>query len=144
LASYDYPMHQRVEPLLLVFVGCSVGTLLRAVILKVALVPSTLRAHEKLSLRMLHAVPVGLLTVNTLGCFLAGYLLVGPLRAPQRARMRALVVPGVLGGLTSYSALIAAGHAMWLLNRPCAVIEVFAAVLVGLGAAWGGALVARS
>lgn len=59
--------------------------------------------------------PWGTLVVNLLGCFLAGLLLVWlEGRGPSALWWRAFLMVGVLGGLTTWSALIVE---MTLLNR---------------------------
>ena len=83
--------------------------------------------------------------LNTAGCALAGWLLTGPLSGLKRPRARALLVPGLLGGLTSYSALIGDAHELWASqHRPLlSVLLVTAALVVGLLAALAGSRVAR-
>jgi fluoride ion exporter CrcB/FEX len=55
----------------------------------------------------LHAVPWWLFAVNTVGVFVAVVALSGPLRGRSPDDFwRLFVVTGVLGGLTSYSAVV--------------------------------------
>jgi len=86
------------------------------------------------------AFPVGTLVVNVLGCLAIG-LVVGLTenRGPLSAEARVLILAGVLGGFTTFSAfgfetveLVRAGHA----GR--AASNVLLQVALGLGAVWGG------
>jgi fluoride exporter len=136
-------MHQRLRLLALVLVGSAMGTLIRACVIRLWL-PSSATVPRRHTSFEWHLVPWGLLLVNTVGCLVAGWLLTGPLRGSERPLWRAFAVPGILGGLTSYSALISAGHLIWSSNRFFAVLVVTAAVLAGLLAAFAGARMART
>jgi fluoride ion exporter CrcB/FEX len=57
--------------------------------------------------------------------------------------VRAFVVPGILGGLTSYSAVFTDAHTLWTLEPVAAAVLVAGSVLVGVVAAWAGQRVAR-
>jgi fluoride exporter len=61
--------------------------------------------NEWFRLRAWSALPWATLTVNTVGCLLAGMLLVWlELRGPQSLFWRNLLLVGFLGGLTTFSA----------------------------------------
>jgi CrcB protein len=73
--------------------------------------------------------PWGTLTVNLLGSFLAGFLLAWlEGRGASALLWRAFLMVGVLGGLTTFSALMVE---LWLLQR-------------GNGPHWGGVYLAAS
>jgi len=93
---------------LTVFVGGFVGTSVRALILEAnAHLSTTMGAFPR---PVSYAYPMRLMAINTVGVFLASWLLHGPLRHPERIRARLLLLTGTLGGLTSYSALVTEGH----------------------------------
>jgi len=76
------------------------------------------------------------LTINILGCFLIGLLT--PLVGPQRPSWFIFVIPGILGGFTTFSAfgyetlkLAEAGRGV------LAGVYVVASVGLGLAAVWG-------
>ena len=88
--------------------------------------------------------PFGTLTVNLLGCFIIGLLsqLVesyGILSADTRA----LLLPGILGGLTTFSTF---GNETMNLFRGAESLLAFANiganVILGLGAVWAGRVLA--
>jgi len=80
--------------------------------------------------------PWATLSINVAGCFLIGFLM--PL-VEQRPLWLALVVPGLLGGFTTFSAF---GHETWrLAESGRAVLGAVYVVLslgLGLAAVWGG------
>src|SRR5688572_32377311 len=80
--------------------------------------------------------PWATLSINVAGCFLIGLLM--PL-VEQRPAWFALVVPGLLGGFTTFSAF---GHETWRLaeggRAPLAALYVAASLGLGLAAVWGG------
>ena len=51
-----------------------------------------------------HAIPLATLTVNVLGCLAIGYLATRLGRLPTTDTWRPLLVTGLLGGFTTYSA----------------------------------------
>ncbi len=62
--------------------------------------------NEWFRLRAFSALPLATLSVNVLGCLLAGMLLAWlELRGPQSQLWRSLLMVGFLGGLTTFSAL---------------------------------------
>ena len=124
----------------LVFLGGVVGTLVRALVL-IASAPASRSLFQRAA--WTHAIPWRLIVINTLGVFLAAYVLAGPLRDPRRSLVRAFVVPGILGGLTSYSAVFTDAHTLWTLEPVAAAVLVAGSVLVGVVAAWAGQRVAR-
>lgn len=91
------------------------------------------------------AFPVGTLAVNVLGCLAIGAIAgVTESRGPLSGEARALILAGVLGGFTTFSAfgletteLVRAGHG----GR--AAINVVLQVALGLGAVWAGWAVGR-
>src|SRR5438477_12160313 len=75
------------------------------------------------------------LTINLAGCFLIGLLM--PL-VGHRPYWFVFVVPGILGGFTTFSAFGYETLKLAQAGRPLlAVIYVGASVGVGLGAVWG-------
>lgn len=82
-------------------------------------------------------VPLRLLIINTVGVFLAAWLLAGPLRhrAPDDP-VRLFAITGILGGLTSYSSLFVAldnmREASWLGAGIVLVGAASAGVLAGV------------
>ena len=80
--------------------------------------------------------PWATLSINVAGCFLIGLLMP---RVEQRPAWFALVVPGLLGGFTTFSAF---GHETWRLaeggRAALAAVYVGASVGLGLAAVWGG------
>lgn len=89
--------------------------------------------------------PVGTLAVNVLGCFLIG-LLIGfaDFRQLLKPEARLLLVVGVLGGFTTFSAF---GYETFALARDrefaAALVNIGAQVLLGLLAVWAGYTAAR-
>lgn len=83
-----------VTQVLAVAVGGAAGAVLRHL------------ANEWFRLRAFSALPLATLSVNVLGCLLAGLLLAWlELRGPQSPVWRSLLMVGFLGGLTTFSAL---------------------------------------
>jgi CrcB protein len=80
--------------------------------------------------------PWATLSINVVGCFLIGFLM--PV-VEQRPLWLALVVPGILGGFTTFSAF---GHETWRLadggRAALAAVYVAASLGLGLAAVWGG------
>jgi fluoride exporter len=80
--------------------------------------------------------PWATLSINVAGCFLIGLLM--PV-VEHRPLWLALVVPGLLGGFTTFSAF---GHETWRLadggRGALAALYVAASVVGGLAAVWGG------
>lgn len=84
------------RPLLLVFAGGSVGTAARLAV--------------GLAVPDAGGVPVATLLVNVLGALLIGILAA---RLPQTTGLRVFLGTGVLGGFTTYSALMTGTDALW-------------------------------
>ncbi|MGI9014530.1 MAG: fluoride efflux transporter CrcB [Phycisphaerales bacterium] len=82
--------------LMLVFVGGGCGAVLRW--LMWVMLNSSQRAESAAA-----GFPTATLLVNLLGCFAIG-LLAGPLADTAREPMRLLLVVGILGGFTTFSA----------------------------------------
>lgn len=96
-------------------------------------------ARYGVSLAMLRwsgTFPWATLSINVAGCFLIGLLM--PV-VEQRPLWHALVVPGLLGGFTTFSAF---GHETWRLaeggRAVLAAVYVAASLGLGLAAVWGG------
>ena len=84
--------------------------------------------------------PWGTLAANLLGCLLAGFVLVWlEGRGPSALLWRAFLMVGVLGGLTTFSALLVE---VWLLQRndgpSWAAAYVLASLVAGLCLLWLG------
>ena len=113
------------RPLLAVFAGGLVGTLLRLLI----------------DLAVPHGdddFPVSTLLINLVGAFALG-LLTAWLWPRASASLKALLGPGLLGSFTTFSAVAVSLVALadageWLVG----VVYLVATVVLGLGAAWGG------
>lgn len=89
-------------------------------------------------------VPWGTLAVNLLGSFAAGFLLVWlEGRGPSALYLRAFLIVGVLGGLTTYSALMIECLIYARSDKPGLLVGYLAATLVGgFALVWAGARLA--
>lgn len=89
--------------------------------------------------------PWGTLAVNLLGSFAAGFLLVWlEGRGPAGLTLRAFLVVGVLGGFTTYSALMLECLVFMRGARPALLGSYLAATLVGgFALVWAGARLAE-
>jgi CrcB protein len=90
--------------------------------------------------------PAGTLVVNIIGCFLIGLLMgLADSRQLLKPDMRLLLVVGVLGGFTTFSAF---GYETFALLRDRAIagaiLNVSAHILLGLLAVWMGFSMTRS
>jgi CrcB protein len=86
--------------------------------------------------------PWGTLAVNILGCFAIGVLFV--LLAP-RSPLSPLLMTGLLGGFTTFSAFSLDALKLWEAGQiPQALAYVLASVLFSLAAVASGAALARS
>ena len=113
---------------LLVFMGGGVGSVLR-----------WLTGLGMLRLLGPH-FPFGTLAVNILGCFVMGvFFRVLPAPVDAVASSRLLLMTGVLGGYTTFSAFALDSAALWMRNEPSlALLYVVASVGVSLlGVAFG-------
>ena len=92
--------------------------------------------NEWFRLRAWSSLPLATLTVNTVGCLLAGVLLVWlEQRGPQAALWRSLLMVGVLGGLTTFSALgVELLQFLRVGRTDLALLFAAANLLLGLGA----------
>lgn len=86
------------------------------------------------------AFPYGTLAVNVIGCFFIGFLSeLAESRSLFSPDTRALLVVGILGGFTTFSAF--GNETMNLLRdgeRTLAMMNVGAQMLFGIGAVWLG------
>jgi len=80
--------------------------------------------------------PWATLSINVAGCFLIGFLMPA---VEHRPSALLFVVPGILGGFTTFSSF---GHETWKLaeggRAVLAAVYVAASVGAGLAAVWGG------
>lgn len=90
-------------------------------------------------------LPWGTLAVNLLGSFAAGFLLVWlEGRGPSALYLRAFLIVGVLGGLTTYSALMIECLVYARTDKPGLLVGYLAATLAGgFALVWAGARVAE-
>ncbi len=90
-------------------------------------------------------VPWGTLAVNLLGSFAAGFLLVWlEGRGPSAMYLRAFLIVGVLGGLTTYSALMIECLVYARTARLGLLLGYLAATLAGgFALVWAGARLAE-
>ncbi len=126
-----------------IFLGGFVGTFVRAWILH-DVVHASRTGLLRLTPTWTTEVPLRLLIINTVGVFVAAWLLAGPLRlrAPDDP-VRLFAVTGILGGLTSYSSLFVALEYMRTISWIGAGIVLVGAVSAGVLAAIIGIKVAR-
>ncbi len=79
--------------------------------------------------------PFGTLAVNVLGCLAIGILLGKGLGEGTRA----FLVPGILGGFTTFSAFGAETMTLWQSGATgLALTNAGASLVLGLGAVWAG------
>jgi CrcB protein len=152
-ATEELPPLRLTRSLLAVAGGGAAGTLVRAEILAHwnTLIPNCASVGFRESASCLAVpsswsslVPWWLLVINTVGVFIAAWLLAGPLagRSPDDTT-RLFVITGVLGGLTSYSSLIRDLAAIKSASLAGAILTLVVALAAGLVAAWMGVRVAR-
>lgn len=89
--------------------------------------------------------PVGTLAVNVIGCFLIGLFMgMADFRQLLKPEARLLLVVGLLGGFTTFSAF---GYETFALARDrefgAAILNIGAQVVIGLAAVWAGYAVSR-
>ncbi len=118
----------------LLFLGGGTGAVLRGAL------------SEFIQLRAPNAFPWGVLAVNLLGCLAIGVLMpVSQLRSPADQNLKLLLVTGLLGGFTTFSAF---GLDTWRLfaggELGLAVLNVLASLLGGLVAVAIGAWIAQN
>jgi CrcB protein len=139
------PSHITLSPkqflyaLLLVAAGGAVGTLLRALLVK--LDPTKVLTHggNYGSISWIHAIPWMLLVINAVGVFVATDLLHRRLhhRDPNNP-LRLLMITGFLGGLTSYSGLFVDLATLWHLSIRGCLLTAVGAIVAGIFAGWLG------
>jgi CrcB protein len=90
-------------------------------------------------------VPWGTLAVNLLGSLAAGFLLVWlDGRGPSALYLRTFLIVGVLGGLTTYSALMLECLIYARTDKPGLLLGYLAATLLGgFALVWAGARMAE-
>lgn len=117
--------------LMLVMLGGALGAALRYLI-----------AHFSL-MQFGPRFPCGTFIVNTLGAFAAGYLLVWLQGRDDAETWRALLMVGLLGGMTTYSALMIECLVLQRDARaPMALSYLMLTLVAGLIAVWLGARLA--
>ena len=88
--------------------------------------------------------PLGTLVVNVIGCFLVGFISqLVEARGLFSAELRAMVIPGFLGGLTTFSTF--SNETLNLFQdgeSGIGLLNVAGHVVLGLGAVWIGRTVA--
>ncbi|MCC6797971.1 MAG: fluoride efflux transporter CrcB [Candidatus Hydrogenedentes bacterium] len=89
--------------------------------------------------------PAGTFAVNVTGCFLIGFLMgMADFRQLLKPDARLLLVVGLLGGFTTFSAF---GYETFALARDkefgAALLNIGAQVVVGLAAVWAGYTISR-
>ena len=90
------------------------------------------------------AVPYGTVVVNVLGCFVAGLCLVWLIERNAAQEWRALIMIGVLGGFTTFSAFSVDTLRLWEQSGAAlASINVLTSVVLSLAACALGAWMAR-
>lgn len=89
--------------------------------------------------------PWGTFVVNVLGSFCAGLLLVWLQKPDAAPWLRPLLMAGLLGGLTTYSALMVDCLLLWReLERPgLALFYLVATLILGMAAVLGGWLLGQ-
>jgi CrcB protein len=92
------------------------------------------------------AFPYGTLLVNLLGSFLIGYLVVLlPGQGESSSLLRLLLITGVLGGFTTYSAFSIETLSLLQAGEPAkAMLNIALTLLSCLFAVWAGFLFARA
>jgi CrcB protein len=92
-----------------------------------------------------HAFPYGTLLVNVLGSLLVGYLVVLlPETGSQASTLRLLLITGLLGGFTTYSAFSIETLTLMQEGQLLkAGLNIALTLFICLFAVWGGYLLAR-
>lgn len=116
-----------------VALGGAVGTLLRDLLLKINLYAIPRGSATYSTPDWTHQIPWVLLTINTIGVYIATNLLRHRLKHHDpNDPMRLLMVTGFLGGLTSYSGLFVDLAAIWHLTIGGCLLVTAAAIVAGL------------
>lgn len=95
------------------------------------IVGTAMRLALELVLPAPGGVPLAILAANILGCFAIGVVVA---RIPQAAGVRFFLVPGVLGGFTTYSAFAVGALELWASIPAFAVAFVAVSLVLGLAA----------
>ena len=120
----------------IVALGGFVGTIIRDVLMK--LQPA---ANQ---LTWVSHIPWVLAAINLSGIYLATRLLVGPLRDNHFDNpMRLLLITGLLGGYTSYSAIFVTLSGIWHLSVSAAFLTFSCLFVLSLFSGWLGLKGAR-
>jgi CrcB protein len=89
------------------------------------------------------AFPAGTLAVNVVGCALMGVVLgVADRQMVFSPAMRALLMTGLLGGFTTFSAFAADTHSLLKVSLPMAAVNIALQLVVTLAALRGGVFLA--
>ena len=128
-------MSEFMRKLLLVGAGGAAGSMCRFAIVELML----LLPHG-------HKFPLGTLVVNLAGCFAMGVLYsLGEMRQVFTPETRSMVLAGILGGFTTFSAF---ANDTWHLSKEgrndLAFLNVGLQVILGLAACWAGHCLARA
>lgn len=101
-------------------------------------------AWRKLAPDVAAAFPWATLTVNVVGCLLIGLGVgwFGREGAPHAEELKALLLVGFCGGLTTFSAFANQTWSMFDRSTGLALANVGASVVLSLGAAWLGLMLA--
>lgn len=119
--------------------GGAAGTLLRDMLLKFKFYTDPRSSAQFTLVDWTHQIPWILLAINTIGVFLATYLLRHVLHHHDpNDPLRLLLVTGFLGGLTSYSGLFVALAALWHVTIGGCFLVGVAAIVAGIFAGWLG------
>ena len=114
-----------------VALGGFVGTIIRDVLMKLQPVAnqSTWVSH----------IPWVLAAINLTGIYIATRLLVGPLKNNHFDNpMRLLLITGLLGGYTSYSAVFVTLSGIWHLSVGAAILTFSCLLVLSIFAGWLG------
>ena len=138
-ANVTLSPRQLCAAMLTVAAGGAVGTLIRDLVLRINLYEVPRGTVTYPIDDWTHLIPWVLLMINTVGVFMATYLLRHVLRHHDpNDPMRLLLVTGFLGGLTSYSGLFVAFAPLWHLTIGGCIFVAVAAILAGVFAGWLG------
>ena len=131
------PAHTLLVRLLAVLGGGFLGGALRYMILTDLTSASAARYGVYPVPSLADSFDLRLFVINTVGVFIATWLLLGPMgNSSPDAPGRLFWTTGVLGGLTTYSSLIGELGAIWGLNRGVAVLIGGLSVGAACGAGW--------
>jgi fluoride ion exporter CrcB/FEX len=133
------PAHITLSPkqlgmaVLFVALGGAIGTFIRDLVLKINVYAAPRSSAVYPSTDWTHQIPWVLLTINTIGVYVATDLLRHRLRHHDPADpMRLVLITGFLGGLTSYSGLFVDLAAIWHLSIGGCLLVAVGAIAAGL------------